>query len=247
MNTNLTLQNWIYQHWIAGYPRSEQSYLESDNLKVHGLNLAFSGSLHSHNHGDGYWDDGWVIQAQEADGAVALCKNHLTVHADRQKHLRPDAVLTVGKTLELKCPKNIVEADRYVAVGNTGKPQGDRLQLCIHLDALQVNEFMDWITTQFNAIDLRFTLAVLYDPLDYPRREAAILQVQLKDRPIAIPLLLNWTNQKSLLPEIPLFTTPIQPGLGAIEVPENISDIFQYHCQQAATQQLEILHSSHED
>lgn len=241
MITNLALQAWIYQHWVAGYSRSKESYHEADNLKVHGLNLAFSGNLHCHNHGDGYWDDDWVIRAQESDGAVALCKHHLTIHADPTEHLRPDAVLTIGEILELKCPKNLVEADRYVAVGNAGKPQGDRLQFCIHLEASQVNELMEWITTKFNASDLRFTLAVLYDPLDYPRREAAILQVQLKDRPIALPLLLNWINQTSLLPEIPLFTTPIQPGLGAIEVPEKVLDIFQYHCQQAATAQLEAL------
>ncbi len=162
---------------------------------VTGLNLAFAGGLHQHNCGEGYWDPEWEIVAIEPDGPIALQKNNLTVQADPQRHLHPDRPWTIGDRVDLKLPKNLVEGDRYVAVGNAGVPgRSDRQVIPFELQAEQVNALIQHLTEGLNQLNLPFTLACFYDPLNYPDPEAALLTVNTKDRTIVESIVQKWEN-----------------------------------------------------
>jgi HopA1 effector protein family len=154
------------------------------NRRVSGLDLTFAGSLHQNNCGDGYWDLDWCIMAEVEAGKLLLQKNQLTVQADPQRHLEADRPWKIGDRVNLKLPKNIVEDDRYVAVGNAGLPGTDRHSLSFALGVENVADFMRSITSELNQINLPFTLACFYDPLDYPDDEAAILTVNRTDQSI---------------------------------------------------------------
>jgi hypothetical protein len=154
------------------------------NHRVSGLDLTFAGSLHQNNCGDGYWDSDWCIMAEVEAGKLLLQKNQLTVQAEPQLHLQTDRPWKIGDRVNLKLPKNLVEGDRYVAVGNAGLPGTDRCSLPFSLEVEAVAELMRSITSELNQINLPFTLACFYDPLDYPDDEAAILTVNKVDQSI---------------------------------------------------------------
>lgn len=165
------------------------TYTHQHNHRVTGLDLAFAGSLHQNNCGEGYWDSGWQVIGYHADGidlvpdttTVIVKKNHLIVHTHPGRHLRNGPWL-LGDLIEVKLPKNLVDGDRYVAVGNAGVPGTDRVTQAIDCSAEQVAELIQRITLELNQLNLPFTLGCFYDPFDYPDSEAAILTVNAMDR-----------------------------------------------------------------
>jgi hypothetical protein len=169
------------------------TYTHQQNRRVTGLDLEFAGGLHQHNCGEGYWDPDWQIVRVEANGTIALQKNHLTVHADPQQHLQSDRPWNVGDRVNLKLPKNLVQGDRYIAVGNAGVPVGVQSIMSFDLEADEVNALMQSITFELNQLNLPFTLGCFYDPLDYPHPEAAILTVHVNDKVIAETIAQNQT------------------------------------------------------
>ena len=157
------------------------TYTHQHNYRVTGLDLAFAGSLHQNNYGEGYWDLGWQVMECHPDSTVVVQKNHLTVHTHPDRHLR-NGPWTLGDLIDVKLPKNLVDGDRYVAVGNAGVPGTDRISLAIDRSANQVAELIQQITQELNPLNLPFTLGCFYDPLDYPHPEAAILIVNAADQ-----------------------------------------------------------------
>jgi HopA1 effector protein family len=160
-------------------------YSHQLNHRVSGLDLTFAGSLHQNNCGEGYWDSDWCIMTEVETGKLLLQKNHLTLQADPQRHLQADRPWNIGDRVNLKLPKNLVEGDRYVAVGNAGLPEDDCYQIPFALDIETVVSLMQHVTFELNQMNLPFTLACFYDPLDYPHDEAAILTINAIDRSIA--------------------------------------------------------------
>jgi HopA1 effector protein family len=157
------------------------TYTHQQNHRVTGLDLAFAGSLHQNNCGEGYWDSGWQVVEHQADRTVVVQKNHLTVHTNPDRHLR-NGPWTLGDRVDLKLPKNLVDGDRYVAVGNAGVPGNDRVALAIECATDQVAGLIQQITQELNQLNLPFTLGCFYDPLDYPDPEAAILTMNATDQ-----------------------------------------------------------------
>ncbi len=159
-------------------------YTHQLNHRVSGLDLDFAGQLHQNNCGDGYWDLDWCIMAETETGHLHLQKNHLTIQANPQKHLQSDRPWKIGDIVQLKLPKNLVEGDRYVAVGNAGLPGTDRYSIALASELETVATLMHHITHTLNQINLPFTFGCFYDPLDYPHDEAAILSVNAIDQAI---------------------------------------------------------------
>ena len=161
------------------------TYTHQQNHRVTGLDLAFAGSLHQNNCGEGYWDSGWQVIGHCADGidisTVVVKKDNLTMHTNPDRHLR-NGPWTLGDLIEVKLPKNLVDGDRYVAVGNAGVPETHCTALAIESSADQVAGFIQQMTQALNQLNLPFTLACFYDPLDYPHPEAAILTVNATDQ-----------------------------------------------------------------
>ena len=161
------------------------TYTHQHNHRVAGLDLAFAGSLHQNNCGEGYWDPGWRVIEYPAHSVetstVIVTKDHLTVHTNPDRHLR-NGPWTLGDLIEVKLPKNLVDGDRYVAVGNAGVPGTNRETIAIESSVDQIAGLIQQITQALNQLNLPFTLGCFYDPLDYPHSEAAILTVNMVDQ-----------------------------------------------------------------
>ncbi len=63
-----------------------QQNLENNTLL--GVDREFYERLHQSNSGQGYFDPGWQVLRQEEDGSLAVFKHDLTLHIQRERHLR---------------------------------------------------------------------------------------------------------------------------------------------------------------
>jgi hypothetical protein len=61
-----------------------------ENNTMLGIDLEFYDRLHNSNSGEGYFDPDWFVLRQESDGSLAVTKNGLTLHLDRDRHLKPE-------------------------------------------------------------------------------------------------------------------------------------------------------------
>jgi hypothetical protein len=226
------LYDWLYDHWITGYQEAELDMADINNQRVSGLDLPFATALHQQNCGDGYWDSGWTVISQDLPKYVNVCKQQLTLQATMTKHLRSPQSPAIGDIVDLRLPKNLVVGDRYVAVANAGKPTGALTQIFFHLDQTHVATIIQRITQDLNQQNIAFTLAVLYDPLDYPRRDAAILQIAQTDMAHLSSRLYDWAKdwQPLLRSTVPIFTTPLFPGVSYFK-PSQPTDSLDQRCE----------------
>lgn len=208
------LQDWLYRQLISG--AGDRATPEDCERRCNGLHIEFATALHAHNQGTGYWDEDWLVTAAEPDGTWAVFKQDLTIYVQPQVHLRADVQPAVGATVAVKMPKNLVEADRYMAVGDAGKPTGDRIQIYLHCDRTGVLALMQMITSRLNHDRLPFTLAVPYEPLEYPRQDAAILVMTQTDWEQVQSWQTAW--KPHLLAGEPLLGRSLLPGMAIVEL-----------------------------
>ena len=72
------------------------------------------------NHGKGYGDYDWVVVGK-CDRGWQVTKNDLNLFIDPQLHLHePLAKLSVGQTVCLKMPTNLIARGVYIAIGDAG-------------------------------------------------------------------------------------------------------------------------------
>jgi hypothetical protein len=228
---------WLYDNYVSGYVPPPD--LDDDarkhiyNTRVMGMDQAFAVNLHRHNCGTGYWDPDWEVLGTADDGRLILKKQHLKVYADRERYLPPDWDGGVNDCVALKLPKNLVVGDRYVAVGNGGKPSGRGVQLLFNFAANDVAMIMARMTRDLNAADRPFTFAVAEDPLDYPCWDAGILQINQADEVAVLGWVETWAKEWGtvLYPDTARFAQQLFPGIGRVESSETIPDLMQHCCQ----------------
>lgn len=223
------LRDYLYDIYF-----SHELELEADaapvpplkNELLRGVNRDFYAQLHEANPGQGYFDPDWSIVRQESDGSLAVQKEDLTVHIERDRHLHPaQQTAHVGERVAIRLPKNRLEAGFYVAVGNAGlvPEEASSLEICFNLSAVGAIALMQHIPAALNAADLPFSLKALYDPAEYGRYDAVILQIE-RDRyaDIYVPLQQFYHQGRSHLDAaIPLFMKPLAPGIGLAEDPDD--------------------------
>nr|AVH79535.1 hypothetical protein [Synechocystis sp. PCC 9413] len=203
----------------------DPQYLENNSFL--GIDLDFYQQIHHSNTGTGYFDEGWVVVREEEDGSVAVHKNGLTLHIQRDKHLKSAAeIISIGNPIEIRLPKNLVQNGFYMAVGNAGvhQPTGSQSQLVRIYWSLTPEgavAVMKSLTEKLNGIDLPFTFKVLYNPSDYKRYDSGVLYFDSHHYETVRPILqqIYTDNKTHFLPETPLFTKILAPGLALAEEP----------------------------
>jgi hypothetical protein len=210
-------------------PESE-TIVNSQNLENNtflGIDLEFYEKLDNSNMGEGYFDEGWIVVREEEDGAIAVSKNDLTVHIQRDLHLKSaDESISVGNPISIRLPKNLVQSGFYMAVSNAGihSPQSSQSQLVRiywSLSPAGAIAVMSSLTQKLNEINLPFTFKVLYNPSDYQRHDSGVLYFDNQDYQSVHPVLQSVyaEHQSHFLAETPLFTKLLAPGLGLAEEP----------------------------
>jgi HopA1 effector protein family len=228
------LQDWLYRRLVSGVWVADAD--PDGERRVDGLDLAFAGALHRENQGTGYWDGDWLLGSADETGHWAVSKSDLTIDVWPETDLMPDVRLVSGQTVSVKLPKNLVIADRYMAVGNAGQPTGDRCQLFIHCDRQGVLPIMREVTQTLNDRNRPFSFAVPYEPLDYPRWDVGSLIMGAAHGALLQTLGkawgVNWVDY--LLPGEVRLAQPIGPGLAIAPLDADMVDFGWARCRSLA-------------
>lgn len=233
----LQLRSFLYNIYYNGSLKAIASNANSVNLPqgenlenntVRGLNLEFYERLHESNSGEGYFDSGWCV-LKESDGSLAVQKNGLTVHVERTRHLELGSQsATVGDTIAIQMPRNLIETGFYVAVGNNGpvnprypKDNCQIVNIYFNFSPEGAVAVMFAIARQLNEIKIPFSFKVLYDPSDYGRYDSGVLYFERNNYKAVRQVLQNIyaENKSHFQKEMPLFTKSLAQGLGLAEEP----------------------------
>ncbi len=235
---SLQLRSFLYGIYYNGAMRSglaldrEENNLPLDleNNTLLGVDIEFYERLHTSNCGDGYFDSGWSIIKEEADGALAVKKGSLTLHIQRDKHLQSfekEAVLR--NIVSIKLPKNRVQNGFYMAVGNQGfsrvedsQYQSTTVRIYFNLTPEGAVIVMGSLTEYLNKIAIPFSFKVLYNPQEYGRPDSGVLYFDKRDYEEVRKVLqvLYTKNKYYFQSEVPLFTKKLADGLGLAEEPD---------------------------
>ncbi|HLO83396.1 MAG TPA: T3SS effector HopA1 family protein [Nostocaceae cyanobacterium] len=206
--------------------------LDLENNSYLGVDLAFYQQLHENNFGEGNFDPGWSVIREETDGSLAVTKGGLRLHIQRDKHLQPaEKAAVIGDSVAILLPKNRVQNGFYVSIGNSGISRLDTnnqngqpviVRVYFHFTPEGAVRVMGNITKQLNLHAIPFSFKVLYNPQDYKRHDSGVLYFDKRDYEVIKEVLqVVYTENKSyFLPEIPLFTKQLVPGLGLAEEPD---------------------------
>jgi hypothetical protein len=206
------LLDWVFQSEIDVQGRAA---MDLSNAQNHGLNVQFTHHLHSANCSQGYWDDHWQIERVLGTDHRSVVRDGLHLEIQVQRHLlSAQQDCQPGDTVSVKMPRNRLEADRYVAIGNAGEPTGPQMAYFFHLKAEGAAILMQAVTTNFNQANIPFRLEVPYRLEHYPAKNAGMLQIADVAPADRFVQACHAQIQPYLQPGEPLFCEPMVPGVG---------------------------------
>ena len=201
-----------------------------ENNRFQGVDLKFYEQLHNSNRGAGYFDPGWRVLRQETDGTLAVIKDNLTLHIERERHLRLEhQPAVVGDLVAIRLPRNRVQSGFYMAISNVSSHARNTsndpecVRIYFNLTPEGAIALMDAITTQLNDIAIPFHFKALYNPSDYDRFDSAVLYSDKQDYEAIRQVLqgIYIKHQSHFQPEVPLFTKFLAPRLALAEEPDH--------------------------
>ncbi|KAF3890006.1 MULTISPECIES: hypothetical protein [Nostocales] len=141
---SLQLRSFLYGIYYNGSLRkalvaeADSSQLRPEqnleNNQFQGVDLKFYEQLHNSNRGSGYFDPGWRVLRQEADGTLAVIKDNLTLHIERERHLRSEhQSAMVGDLVDICLPRNRVQSGFYMAMSNASSHACNSCRWVSHL------------------------------------------------------------------------------------------------------------------
>jgi HopA1 effector protein family len=233
---SLQLQRFLYSFYYNGsigvtLVKELPVNQNLENNTFFGVDLEFYERLHKSNSGDGYFDPGWQVLHQEDDGSLAVTKNGLTLHIEREKHLQSTEIgANIGEEVAIRMPRNLIQNGFYMAVGNAGidnrhNPNNNSqvVRVYFNLSSEGAVAVMASLTRQLNEISVPFTFKVLYNPSDYGRYDSGVLYFERDNYPTVRQVLerVYTENQFHFGKDIPLFTKLLAPGLSLAEEPNS--------------------------
>jgi hypothetical protein len=234
---SLQLRNFIYGIYYNASMHSTLALdgkgsslpLDLENNTVLGIDLGFYEQLHESNCGAGYFDPGWTVIREEADGSLAVTKGALRLHIHKEKHLQSTKrSAVIGDQVAIKLPKNRLQNGFYMAVSNHGfgrlehsKHQPITVRIYFNLTPPGAVVVMKNLTQQLNNLAIPFSFKVLYNPQDYGRYDSGVLYFDKEYYEVVKEVLqvVYAENKLHFLREVPLFTLQLAPGLGLAEEP----------------------------
>ena len=231
---SLRLRSFLYSIYYGSMRQSsalngeDDLPLDLENNGVLGVDLEFYNRIHESNSGRGYFEPGWIILKEESDGSLAVTKDGLKLHIERNEHLQieeQDAV--VGDVVAIKMPKNRVQNGFYVSVGDARvklhQNKSVFVRIYFNLTSNGAVEVMGSLTQQLNDRDIPFDFKVLYNPQDYQRNDSGVLYFSKSNYGQVHRILqqVYQEHQSDFKAGVPLFTLQLAPGLALAEEPGN--------------------------
>jgi hypothetical protein len=198
------------------------------------------------NCGRGTWEHGWTVRSLEVEGQLTVERDGLTIWATADSVRSDDGEIAVGARCRVKVSKELRELQPgfYIAIGD-GDPENARqrsrslVRIYWHLTASVAEPFIRLVTARLNVLRVPFRAKVLSDPSWYRRADAGVLYLDAELYPAARRLISAIYRQLrgEMLPEVPLFTRPLAPGLAVAEDPGG-SESFGQHRSRLVAQGL---------
>jgi hypothetical protein len=206
----------------------------------------FVEELSTANCGTGTWEPGWIIEALEDDGTLAVHKRQddLTLWARPEQfrpvhgHIRVGSVgrLRLGKELREMLPGYYtVLGDADQSADETESPV-DIVRFYWHLTTEIAPLWIHQLTRTFNTARVPFHAKVQSDPSAYYRADAGVLYIAHSDVTDAMAYFpaLHWTVARQLADSTPMFTKRLARGLAVAEDPGDGRSFGQHRCQLVA-------------
>jgi hypothetical protein len=191
---------------------------------------ALISALSQANGGRGAWQGGWRVTAPTADEETlrVVRPDGLALFAP------PEEVRVDGAQATVLLPKELrgVSPGHYVALGDSGSPDGDeRTGLYWNIAVAGAPTLVARVTYALNGAGIPFWLELAAPAARYGRGDAALLLVARDDAPAVITLLrpLLRALGPHLAEAAPAFTKPLWRGLAVAEPPPG-SVPFGKHC-----------------
>ncbi len=204
--------------------------LDLENNTFLGVEMEFYLRLDASNKGVGYFDSGWSVLREETDGSLAVTKNGLRLHIEREKHLQEsERAAVVGDSVAIRMPKNLLQNGFYMAVGNLGtqgkmksESNSETVRVYFNVTPEGAVVVMSKLTEKLNEVAVPFSFKVLYNPADYERYDSGVLYFEKDNYELVRQVLsdIYEENKSYFKSEIPLFTMELAPGLGLAEEPD---------------------------
>jgi hypothetical protein len=189
-----------------------------------GVDIRLYTQLHANNTGVGYFDPGWHLIKQEVDGSLAVMKDGLMLHLNREQHLLAEEQMAVeGDVVSVRMPKNLIQHGFYVAVSNVGPSIDGTAEIYFNINSEGAFYLMENLTDELNRVAIPFTLKALYNPSEYECCDPLTLRFSRDNYTSIREILQSVYIDGSLYfqPETPLFTKRLAPGLALAEEPED--------------------------
>jgi HopA1 effector protein family len=230
------LCSFLYGIYYNGSMRSEFALnapvvslpLNLENNLLMGINMTFFQRLHDANDGKGYFSEGWLILRAESgnDDSLIVKNGGLRLYIQRELHLRvTERQAKLGDTVAVKLPKNRLQNEFYVAIGNSGfnspRATDTLVRIYFNLTPEGAVVVMASLTQRLNQAGISFSFKVLYNPQQYHRFDMGVLYFDKVDYE-AVSLILaviHMEYRSYFVPEVPLFTKQLAAGMSVAEEP----------------------------
>ncbi|MCC0175555.1 hypothetical protein I4641_00990 [Waterburya agarophytonicola K14] len=201
-----------------------------ENNSIKGVDRDFYEQLEANNFGTGYFDPGWLVIREEEAGSLAVQKDNLTFHIQRDRHLATqDSQANINELVAILLPHNRWQDEFYVAISNHGlvdfsqDNQQQVIEIYFNTSPEGAIVLMRELTRQLNDIKIPFTLKVLDNPHNYPCYDAVILEIFCIDYLIVNEIIkaIYPDIQPHLYNETPICTFKLAPGISLAEATED--------------------------
>jgi hypothetical protein len=178
------LQIYLFERYFRSH-RETESIGDFANDSAGSIHSEFYRSLEQANPGLGYYDWHWTIEELWPDGWISLVKNGLHLQMP-ETHGQPPENRKIGDDVAIVMPKNLLTVDRYIAVGDRGRPQGSPIaNIYFNCPSVKAIELLSLLAVGLNRAGLPFELALLIDEQEYPRGDGVILRLDRAAYPLA--------------------------------------------------------------
>lgn len=226
----LLLQKLIFGIYYSGESLLKKNQVTQINYEI-GLedtpcevDWEFCDKLHKNNYGKGSWNPNFRVLRQEADGSLAVEKKGITIHIQRDRHLRlEEQSAAIGDVVSIPRTSSHIRNQFYIAYGDLVYTWSyPSVYIYFNFSPKGAVALMGHLTKQLNVIKIPFDFNALYNPSSYGRYDSGILRIN-KDSYKVVRQVLQTVyaeNESYFQTHVPIFTKVLAPGLALAERPE---------------------------
>ncbi len=204
----------------------------------------FVGKLSLSNRSQHRWESGWTVYAIAQNGQLSLQKG------DRQRMAIPGEYIStgppgmppqIGSVVTVAVPRESANSQPafYFMYGETLSDVWDEyalLRFYFHATSECAPDLIEYLTLNLNRYQVPFRMKALNEPVMYQRSDAVVLYLAKRYHGIATRIVRGMPNSLAaqLRATTPLFSLPLQPGVGIAEDPNSGESFGMNRCRMVA-------------